>query len=115
MTKICERILKVQRSRIVDLRRYPSILEMRAQRLPVPDAHRELVVDVGKSRWRSRRRHQSFQPELVNEIAIAVCISSPGGSPVLEMAKLDSQDRSLERVESAIHSEQLVVILVSRA
>src|ERR1700730_4245755 len=97
--------------RVIDLCRNAVVTQILLQSIPLAGADRELVVNVDRFRWSWRRIDMGIKRILNKKLPIAIRIMTPTRSPLIQMEEFDSQDGSLQSIESTIYSQQFVLIL----
>ena len=89
---------------------------MVTKRVPVFfDPDRKLIVDMDRTRHRCRRRDHCLNAKLTEQFKIPKGIISSSERPVIQVTQLNAQNRCLQSVQAAIHSQRFGIVFRSRA
>src|SRR5215472_6156419 len=112
MLEIGKCALQMQRLRVVNFSRNPSLFQMIGQCFSFFHADGELIVDVRVTSWRFRSFHHRFETEFAEQVPVLLRVRSPRSGPAFQMTELHPKNRSLQSVEPTIHSQYVVFILL---
>src|SRR5690349_3812606 len=88
---------------------------MLAQLVALLGADHKLVVNVPLPLGLDRQANPLFQFCLLEKFAITIGVSPARPAELIEVSELHQQNRSLQGIQAAVHSQQVVVIFLTAA